>query len=54
MLGGEISPLLSNIDLHFLEAVWQPQCATVGKLVRYADDFVVLCRSREDVEEAER
>jgi len=52
--GGVISPLLSNIYLHFLDTVWQRQCAKVGKLVRYADDFVVLCRSREGVEEAER
>jgi RNA-directed DNA polymerase len=52
--GGVISPLLSNIYLHFLDSVWQRQCADVGKLVRYADDFVVLCTSREGVEEAER
>jgi group II intron reverse transcriptase/maturase len=52
--GGVISPLLSNIYLHFLDTVWQRQCAELGKLVRYADDFVVLCRRREDVEEAER
>ena len=52
--GGVISPLLSNIYLHFLDSVWQRQCATVGKLVRYADDFVVLCKSHEDVREAER
>jgi len=52
--GGVISPLLSNIYLHFLDTVWQRQCAGIGKLVRYADDFVILCRSREAVEEAER
>jgi len=52
--GGVISPLLSNIYLHFFDTVWQRQCAEVGTLVRYADDFVVLCRSREAVVEAER
>jgi RNA-directed DNA polymerase len=52
--GGVISPLLSNIYLHFFDTVWQRQCAKVGTLVRYADDFVVLCRSREAVVEAER
>jgi group II intron reverse transcriptase/maturase len=52
--GGVISPLLSNIHLHFLDNVWERQCAQVGVLVRYADDFVVVCRSREAVEEAER
>jgi RNA-directed DNA polymerase len=52
--GGVISPLLSNIYLHFFDAVWARQCARLGLLVRYADDFVIVCRSREDVEEAER
>ena len=52
--GGVISPLLSNVYLHFLDSVWQRQCADVGTLVRYADDFVVLCKRREDAEEAER
>lgn len=52
--GGVISPLLSNIYLHYLDAVWARQCQRVGTLVRYADDFVVLCRTAKDVEEAER
>jgi group II intron reverse transcriptase/maturase len=52
--GGVISPLLSNIYLHYLDNVWQRQCAGIGKLVRYADDFVVLCKTAKDVEEAER
>jgi len=52
--GGVISPLLSNIYLHFFDSVWERQCAKVGKLVRYADDFVVLCTSREALKEAER
>ncbi len=50
--GGVISPLLSNVYLHVLDAEWRREHAAVGKLVRYADDFVVLCRSREAVEEA--
>lgn len=52
--GGVISPLLSNIYLHYLDAVWQRRCGRLGTLVRYADDFVVLCRTAEDAEEAER
>jgi group II intron reverse transcriptase/maturase len=52
--GGVISPLLSNIYLHYLDRVWARQCAQVGTLVRYADDLVVLCRTAKDVEEAER
>jgi len=52
--GGVISPLLSNIYLHYLDAVWERQCAKLGVLVRYADDFVVLCRMAKAAEEAER
>jgi len=52
--GGVISPLLSNIYLHRMDAVWERQCAHLGKLVRYADDFVVMCKSKASVDEAER
>jgi len=52
--GGVISPLLSNIYLHVLDRVWQRRCKALGVLVRYADDLVVLCRSRADAEEARR
>ena len=52
--GGVISPLLSNIYLHVLDRVWQRRCEGLGVLVRYADDFVVLCRRRADAEEARR
>jgi RNA-directed DNA polymerase len=51
--GGVISPLLSNIYLSVLDAVWEKRCAHLGVLVRYADDFVVMCRTKRDVEEAE-
>jgi group II intron reverse transcriptase/maturase len=52
--GGVISPLLSNVYLDFLDTVWERQCAGIGKLVRYADDFVVLCPTPKALEEAER
>jgi group II intron reverse transcriptase/maturase len=52
--GGVISPLLSNVYLDFLDTVWERQCAGVGALVRYADDFVVVCKTARGVEEAER
>ena len=52
--GGVISPLLSNIYLHVLDRVWEDRCAHVGTLVRYADDFVVLCDTKPQVEEARR
>jgi len=52
--GGVISPLLSNIYLHVLDRVWEERCAHLGTLVRYADDFVVMCDTRAAVEEARR
>jgi RNA-directed DNA polymerase len=52
--GGVISPLLSNIYLHFLDAVWERQCSRIGALIRYADDFVVICKTAEAAREAER
>jgi len=52
--GGVISPLLSNIYLHVLDRVWEERCAHLGTLVRYADDFVVMCDTEPQVEEAWR
>ena len=51
--GGVISPLLSNIYLHVLDRVWARHGAHLGELVRYADDFVVMCRSAQACEEAQ-
>lgn len=48
--GGVISPLLANIYLHVLDA--EIAAAGVGELVRYADDGVVMCRSRRQAERA--
>lgn len=48
--GGVISPLLANIFLHAFDRAWAVH--GVGELVRYADDFVVLCTSREQAEQA--
>ncbi|MEX1172836.1 MAG: group II intron reverse transcriptase/maturase, partial [Chloroflexota bacterium] len=47
--GGVISPLLANIVLHELDRRWRE---SDGVLVRYADDFVVLARSRPQAEAA--
>lgn len=47
--GAVISPLLANLYLHGLDELLN------GKgchMVRYADDFVVLCRSRDEAEAA--
>ena len=52
--GGVISPLLSNIYLHVLDTLWTRHSAPLGELVRYADDFVVMCKTKVECEEAER
>jgi RNA-directed DNA polymerase len=43
-----------NIYLHVLDRVWENRCAHLGTLVRYADDFVVMCDTKMAVEEARR
>jgi RNA-directed DNA polymerase len=50
--GGVISPLLANVYLHAFDRAWAEH--GVGEVVRYADDFVVLCDTREQAEEAHR
>ena len=50
--GGVISPLLANIFLHAFDQAWAEH--GTGELVRYADDFVVLCTTREQAEQAQQ
>ncbi len=52
--GSPISPLLANIALHRLDERWVAECASLGVLVRYCDDFVILCSSQSRVKEARR
>lgn len=52
--GGVISPLLANIYLHFLDRVWARECSHLGVLIRYADDFVVMCKTESRAKEAHR
>jgi len=47
--GAVISPLLSNI---YLDPLDQTMAEQGFEMVRYADDFVILCRSQRDAEEA--
>nr|WP_240159887.1 group II intron reverse transcriptase/maturase [Paenibacillus aceris] len=42
--GGVISPLLANIYLNYLDTIWEKRFSHLGKLIRYADDLVILCR----------
>jgi RNA-directed DNA polymerase len=53
--GGPISPVLSNVYLHFLLDLWfekkiKPECRGEAYLVRFADDFVATFQYREDVD----
>ena len=52
--GGVISPLLANIYLDALDRHWETECKHLGILVRYADDFVVLCRTNSAAREARK
>ena len=52
--GGVISPLLSNIYLHLLDRLWAKKCGSLGKLIRYADDFVVMAPTESKAKEALR
>lgn len=49
--GGVISPLLANIYLHEFDKFWAQQREVEGKLVRYADDFVILFRTEKEAEQ---
>ena len=53
--GGVISPVLSNVFLHYVLDEWfaeqvQPRLRNGSMLVRYCDDFVMLFASKEDAE----
>ena len=50
--GSPISPLLANIALHVLDEVWEGPGRRLGTLIRFADDFVVLCSTRQRAEQA--
>ncbi len=49
--GAVISPLLANLYLHPLDLCME---AKGWKMVRYADDFVILCRTRAEAQAALR
>lgn len=56
--GGSISPLLANIYLHYVLDLWfekkiRKQMRGQARLIRYADDFVILFERVEDLQEFE-
>jgi len=50
--GGVLSPLLANVYLHAFDAAQQQQKSFVGRLVRFADDFVIQCGTAEQAARA--
>src|SRR5437588_1054745 len=52
--GGVISPLLANIYLNKLDRIWAAKCGSLGVLIRYADDFVVMTTTESKAKEALR
>ena len=58
--GGIVSPLLANIALHGMEKTlgvkYNCRGESLGKriIVRYADDFVILCETKEDTESSRK
>jgi group II intron reverse transcriptase/maturase len=56
MQGGNLSPLLANIYLHYVLDLWfekkfKPQAKSYMQLIKYCDDFVVCCESEQDAKE---
>jgi len=53
--GGVISPVLSNVFLHYVLDDWfaeqvQPRLRSASALIRYCDDFVMLFANKDDAE----
>ena len=56
MQGGNLSPLLANIYLHYVLDLWfekkfKPQAKGYMQLIKYCDDFVVCCENEQDAQE---
>jgi len=43
---------MRNIYGHALDALWAKEASHLGKIVRYADDLVILCRTESDARQA--
>ncbi|GAA4718084.1 group II intron reverse transcriptase/maturase [Brevibacillus fulvus] len=49
--GGAISPLLANIYLNELDQWWRREHLRKGKMIRYADDFIVITDTAQNARE---
>ena len=45
---------MANIYLSYLDRIWASKCKHLGLLVRYADDFAVMCKTQSQANEAKR
>lgn len=52
--GGVISPLLANIYLNYMDTLWEKHFSHLGKLIRFADDFVVVSKNYKSIKHARR
>ena len=57
--GGNLSPLLCNVFLHYVLDVWfekkiKPEMGGYAGLVRYADDFICMAQSGQDARKIEQ
>lgn len=52
--GGSISPLLANIYLNYFDMVWEKYYDHLGKLVKYADDFVIISKNKKNIMHAHK
>jgi len=57
--GGNLSPILSNIFLHYVLDLWfekkvKPQARGACHLVRYADDFICMVQYKDDAQRIEQ
>jgi len=52
--GSPISPLLANVVLNELDKLWEDHCRQLGQLIRYCDDFVIVCGREEQAREGLR
>jgi RNA-directed DNA polymerase len=54
--GGIVSPVLANIYLHYILDLWftvreQKQLTGYSQLIRYADDFIIGCQTKQEAEQ---
>lgn len=57
--GGVISPLLSNVYLHYVLDQWfeeeiVPRLVSQARMIRFADDFVILFKDKTDAQRVEK